>query len=233
MPIRPLADLFRITVNATAFGQAVVNVLHYVPETLNPNWTATINQVLTAFRTMWRASVLPGLTGDYAVTTYRIVELIGSTQHPTDPNKIKLTLGSEDSVAGDPVADHGGSNPPTLPTFVAATIQKRTGFAGRDKRATMRLATLPEAATDNAQGNRLTAAALTQLNIAATGLKGLINTGVAGDRVFPVILNLTAMRKLPQPQLDMIGGYTVITDMFGNVLVGSQRSRKERPSVGR
>lgn len=228
----PLQSAVEIAVQGVAAGQAVVNVFHYIPSTLGIGFTATMAQCLTAFRTMWRASVLPALSDAYTVLNYKGRNIVGTRVDPNNPNKFIFNIGDVADLAGAGAADNGGDAGDPLPTYAAMTLRKVTGVGGKRKKGSVRLGPLTEASTEALDQNKLTAASIALGNAACTGLKGTLGTAVAGDSLVPVVFSRTTEFAPPQPVIGVALAVTAISDMFVNLYVGSQVSRKQRANLG-
>lgn len=232
MAIRALLDCVQISVRGQAQGQAIVNVLHYRPNTLNPNFGSTITQALTSFRSAWRAAVLPALVDDYQVSEYHGVLITGTEPDPLNPNKRRLRLADTATLVGAGAPDTGGSAADPLPTYTAFTVRKLTGKAGRSNHGSARIGPLPETFTLNTNGNQLTIAALTAAQACADMIKTVLGGMVAGDSLEPVVFSRTNMLRAPVALGDALAGMVTITDAAVNVFVGSQVSRKQRATIG-
>jgi hypothetical protein len=230
--IRELLDVVQFSVYGQAAGQAVNNVLHFLPETVNANFTATAAQCLSALIATWRTQVIAKLNDSYTAAQYRLLVITGTVANPTPPPGFILKLGDEAVQAGGLAADTGGELSDPLPTYVAATIRKFSGLAGRTNKGSIRLGTLGEAMTEAANQNKLTAAAITSLETARVWLFTQQGTGVAGDSLTPVIFSKTTLLRLVQPRGDTIGARAVMTGAELNAFVGSQVSRKQRATLG-
>jgi hypothetical protein len=231
----PISDLsvVQISVRGQSNGQAVVNVFHYIPGTINPVFGSSMTQVLSAFRSGWRAAALPRLIDDYQVTEYSGVEIMANEPDPNDPNKRRLKLGEEASLPGEGISDTGAIASDPLPTYVAATFRKKTNLAGRSRKGSARFGPLPESFTEPGNGNQLTAAAQTALLNVATFLKTSLSTTVPGDTLNPCVFSRTTMLpKVPVARNDTLAARTAIQDVTLNVFLGSQVSRKQRASAG-
>ncbi len=226
-------QIVEISVNGVASGQAINNVFHYKPVTLNPNFVTTLQQCLEAFRTMWRNTVLGGLSTSYAVLRYKGRALIGTRVDPANPNNIILNIGDVGDLTGDPITDLGGTAGAALPTYTAMTLRKLSGVGGKRKKGSCRLGPIPESYTEAADQNKLTAAATAVGLVAAGGLKGTLGPVVVGDTLVPVIMSRASLFPTPPAvQPNMTGKWIGISDILLNPYVGSQVSRKQRSTFG-
>lgn len=222
----------QITVRGQSNGQSVVNVLHYIPSMLAPAFSSTPDQILNAFRSAWRAAVLPHISQHYAAVEYALVEIRGTEADPNNPNAFRLRLGEAGVIAGVAVSDQGVLTTDPLPTYCAATFQKRTLEAGRSKRGSLRLGGIVEAQTEATQPNTLTAAARNALANVSTFLTQVLSTGVAGDTLNPCVFSRELLLRGVNPKNDTLGARFAITKVILNAFVGSQVSRKQRATMG-
>lgn len=228
----PASSIIQITVLGVAAGQAVNNVLHYAFASANPGgFVSSLGQCLTAFRTAWRAGVLPGITSEYHVLAYRGVSIVKTKPDPNDPNKKVWDIGDVADILGDAILDAGGDARAAAPTFVAYSIRKMTGVGGKDKRGSARIGPIAEETTDVDLPNQLTPGGLTLAQNAAATIKAVLNAGVPGDTITPGIYSRTSHFRAPVGAFPEVF-FTPLIDAQANTLVGSQVSRKQRASLG-
>jgi hypothetical protein len=228
----PLGSILQVSVLGQSNGQAVINVFHYAPFTLNPTFESSLTDVINGFRSAWRASVLPGLVDDYKVGEYRCVEIRGTEAVPGNPNAFRLRLGEAATVVGAGAADQGGDAGDPLPDYVAITVRKLTGLAGRTTRGSARFGPVSKAFVTIPNANALTGAGTAAGVQFSAFVKGSIGTVVPGDRINPVVFSRTTLMRPVQPKVDTIGARTAIIDAAANPFVGSQVSRKQRATLG-
>lgn len=147
--------VIRLVLRGNASGQEIVNVLHYVPllEPIPPNnFVSQYSHAFTFAIDRWKAIILPHLSSTYTLhgASLRVIEgkapLIGVI--PPGQPVAKLVYG--DGIDADVFAPNtGGVIGEASPTFVAATIRKITGRAGKKWKGSMRLGPIAEASTDN------------------------------------------------------------------------------------
>jgi hypothetical protein len=231
MPI-PDSSVVQISVLGQSNGQAVVNVFHYTTFTLNPNFNSTMTDLLTGFRDAWRTAILPGLVDDYKVGEYRGVEIRGTELVPTDPNARRLKLGEMAVLIGAGAADQGGDAGDPLPDYVAITVQKLTGLAGRENRGSCRMGPISKLMVTVPNANALTAAGIAAGANFASFVRGSVGSLLPGDRLNPCIFNRTRILANPAPQVSTVGFRVSIIGAAANPFVGSQVSRKQRSSSG-
>jgi hypothetical protein len=230
MSIR-LNDVVQITVNAVQAGQRITNVLHYVPiGTVDPMLTS-LGAFLTAFRTLWRDSMLPVQTTTLFVQEYVGVVIRGTVAAPGGDGGKVLDLGDIVTLVGDVVDDSGTAIGDTLPTNIAISYRKSTGQAGRTKRGGFRLGGALEAYTQAGSPNELTNAAITVLETPRLALEANL-AGVGGEFLTPVVFSRTTLFSKPGPENNTTGTWTLIEQILLNGLVGTQQSRKQVRRLG-
>lgn len=142
-----LNDLVRVAVVQKLHGQQVVNVLGYKVSVVGGtgNGYSQLNTVLNA-----TGSVVPAMRDNQSnEVTYDKLELQKVAPVPIS----EVTTFTYTSISGNIAGN-------SLPSYCAAVITKRTGFAGRAFRGRMFLAGIP---VTNELDSQLTAAAVTAL----------------------------------------------------------------------
>lgn len=230
MSIR-LNDVVQISVNAIQNGQRITNVLHYIPVgTVDPMIT-TLGGFLTAFRTGWRANILPIQTTTLFVQEYNGVVIRGTKPGPGDDPPKVLDLGDEVTIVGDVVDDAGTAIGDTLPTTTTATFRKSSGLAGRSNRGAVRLGGLLEFYTSPGEANTLTNAAITVLETPRLFFESNL-TGVGGEFLTPVIFSRTKLFRKAGATNNTTDTWVDLEQVLLNQLVGLQKSRKQVRRLG-
>lgn len=233
-------SMLEINVLGSCSGQNAHSILHYWVG--NPaGGNITLDEVLEEFATLWRLAVLPLVTTQYNVVSYRARNIAGITG--LTPSSVEWVYGSEDFLAGG-AGDFGLAAPPTLPTYVAATVRKLTsGGADTDYypipptippverrfRGSLRIAGIPEGSTQSGDPNLLDGGVITG---ATPALQDLVNIIVAPPSTFTVTLDMlvASMTAGGVTRTGAAGaptaGYQFVDNLVINPYVGSQLSRK-------
>lgn len=234
MSIRGI-DTVQLVVHGQAAGQAIKNVFHYVSEEITPDpLDVTIEELVSTFRTAWRAAVLPLLCNNYFASAYSGVVIEGTVvlEHPDETEYTALKLGDVSTLDGEVGEDEGGSADASLPTEVALTIQKKTGKAGRENHGSTRFAPIGATSLSTVNRNQWSAGTLAAFSAAQAFIQGnLTPPGFAGDFV-PVVFHRTRLLNAAPPIDGTVNYRTRITGTIVNLWVGSQVSRKQRATLG-
>jgi len=235
-------NIYQVTVDATADGQDVQNVLHYVTE--NEAGSPTSFRALEDFAAVWRASVMPLLHVGYLVERYTI-EHLGSLD-VTNPEAPEYVWDLFDQISA-PTSDIGADTNAPLPTYATANVRKLTGGGGttvfqfgppdgpsgpeRRFRGRIGIGSITEDRTTGAGGNELVGAFITNLEVAVAQLT-TINVVNGGDAIDMVMVVLSKIKDgVPRTRaVGTIGvvAYQAIVDLQVATQVGTQNSRKKR-----
>lgn len=220
-------SVFSWSVVATALGQSIVNTCDWIFSQNPVPPTATALDVNTIIRNKWRIDMIPLLPVQYVVQSYTLVEILGR-QATAMPGVFTPILGESSVIAGVPADDTGDLVGNVEATFVAATIQKKTGFAGRRSRGGARIGPLLE---ENVTNNALIDPYRTALSLAAEFFTDpliplanhQIRAAVFSRRSFFGAPGKPATPGLVSP----FQAALTITTATLNTFVGSQVSRKQ------
>jgi hypothetical protein len=244
-------DVIRVTINGVAAGQAVKNVLWYFLETLVGDVDSTL--IAPVVSGMWQAQVLPALSDSYEVQSYvvqRFAMLLQSPNTvPVTPIRLRQRFNVKHTELGG-VADVGGVAGAALPTYVAAAFTKTSAGPQdtiykpvaahasvpdmeKQMRSSMRIGTLPEAYTEAADQNVLTAAAVAALGDIGTDIMTFNVPNGGSNANFDMVIPSEFLDGLPRPSAlvspPIVMGFQYVDAITLQPLVSSQVSRKARP----
>lgn len=218
-------QIVEIVVAGRSQSQQILNVFHYRtqnPVTFPPAG-ATIGNLASPFRDLWRANVLPRLSDLYVVEVYRLRSLTGTVvADPGPPPVNQLVQGDAFDLAGTGL-DTGSITGEILPTFNAVGVRKVTDRAGRRFRGGARFSSIPEA---NQANNFLLATEVTAWTTAAFNLfTTAIDSGFL--EVFEMcVFSKTSALEATAPQTDLRQYTADVTNAIVNAFMTSQVSRK-------
>jgi len=228
-PAIPFGSVYEMTNSAKGKdGGKIVNINHFqFPDTVTAD-QGDLFEFLDNWALFWQSSILPNLSVFYEVEQYTLKEIIG---WETVAGKKRLKYGLTAVQAGDPGTDVGGIVTDGLPNYVAFTVQKKSLFAGRTKKGSMRIGGVVEADTDE---NSLQPAAILWVK---TAIDTLIFPGIsinAADTLFinwaifsPTTFFSDPTMEHPATAEPRLHSVQVVGKII-NPLVGSQTSRKVR-----
>lgn len=192
MPIE-IGGHYEVTVQAKCNGEDCNNTLHYVCGA----GVDTLANFLTTFRALWRAQILPLVSDQYIVQDYVCRQfgaviwksaVIPMVIPPSWPNVKPLIRYSDNALlAGAGAADTGSITTAELPSMIAVGAYKACGVVTEVDFTTLpyskllkgfiRFGGVPEASTDDADGNNLNAAAEAAWQAAADALRYITPSG--------------------------------------------------------
>lgn len=202
MPIE-VGGHYEIKVLASVNGEDCNNTFNYFCGA----GSTTLANAITDFRTLFRAEILPLLSDRYVVGKYEIRQWEGvvwkSDQVPPERPPVwprvnpLVRYNDRASLLGDPVDDIGDVTTAEMPSLVAVGIAKVCGVVTDMALVALpyeklmdggnRFSGIPEAATDDAAGNSLNAAAVTAWNDALIELRSwTLSTGTSGNMAMEV-----------------------------------------------
>lgn len=216
-------------------GQAVMNILHCMLCTAQGDIPAAVGatsqQIWAAYYGVWIAEILPLLSNQLRYVSTTVREIIRVNPGPGEGFQppFQIVYGNEDLIESSGTVV-GGTVGQALPTYVAATLQKRGFTLERELRTfgSMRIGGIPEAATDEVDGseNSLGAAFRSGMNSFAEDLIQPIS--IVGD----TYLRMGILNRREAAVGSALGG-TGAHEGFApwgnykvNKFVGSQISRK-------
>lgn len=251
-------DVIQVTVHGIASGQAIDNVIHYRVEAASGN--QTLETFLANFQLDWRDDVLPVLSASYRVLVYEaarisavLAEVIGPPGFSYLHNP-KVRFNAVASITGSAIDDIGEVAGAALPTYTALGYRKVSQGMGTGKwgggtpdadadlyektlKGSIRLSTIPEAYTEAATQNALTAAAVTDCENALDTMLAIATAegGGAGDFrmcIFSLFLDQKLRHETPIPTPPRALWYSqLVNSVELNPLVTSQVSRKQKSSA--
>lgn len=149
-----------VAVRQTYLGQQVVNILHFEPTQAGGNWpdapAVPTSQDLLAYvaTNLWSPIVARQVDG-LEVVKFEVKEIDGYNGSAVNPSPHYSA--TDEFVPAVPT--FGSIAGAGLPSYAAVTVRKLTALPGRRWRGSCRIAGIPEADSNAADGNRLTAAA--------------------------------------------------------------------------
>lgn len=228
-------DVVEVVVKGQAENQAVLNVFRFVTKfgPSAPN-TGDLITLLSNFRTLWRAQVIPLATGNYSVVTYDAQVITGRIANPApQPNPIGgwtpnvLVYGAQQVLAGtgSDVGLYGVSG--VLATFEAAAVRWIPSERKRWARSGTRFYVGNESDTTTNTWNN-GAGFTTAIAALITAFVGGITMNGAGDKAVLAAFGKRTFLKAPAGSLAPWTMTRVITNGLLNPFVSSQVSRKQR-----
>lgn len=244
-------DLIIVTVVGEQSGQTCLNKFAYFVDTIVGD--PTLEGLIAAFRLNWQTDILPPLSTAYTVRSYvaeRFSALLIKNGGP--PLGSLLTrYDARATVLGAPGTDTGGVAGACLPSYACAGFSRNSegpqstfykpsppapSVIGTEIafRSSFRLAGIPEAYTETAAENELTAAAIAALEDIGTDLLTLISTEGTNLSTSVLVIPSENWNKAYRPRTpDLPVGQAVLGCQFVSsstlsTLVTSQVSRKQR-----
>lgn len=186
MPI-DVTGHYEVGIQAKCLGEDCFNTLHYTCGA----GTGTLGGFLSAFRTLWRAQIIPLVTEQYVVQNYVVRQfgavvwksaVIPPVIPPAWPNVTPLIRYSDNAVlAGDPVLDAGDVTTTEMASLMAVGCYKACHAStevdftvlpyGKLLKGFIRFGGIPEASSDDGDGNSLNAGAEAAWQSAANALR--------------------------------------------------------------
>lgn len=221
--------VYEMAVKGTAFGQAIVNVLHYRVEMVAGNLDGDMEDLLDRFAERWVSQVMPALSSSYSVSQYELREIVGGhARVPLEGGG--FTPGTPDYGAvfpknGNPAVT-GGRAAQINSTFDAITVRKVAQNSSRNYRGGARLGVLADTDVLN---NVLATGFLTLADTAAAFLKETFTlTAPKIGSVVPVVFSRTLNGSELVGHLNPGQYVSPIVQTLYSVFVSSQVSRKGR-----
>lgn len=160
-----------------------------------------------------------------SLANYVQANFVGSLNNATSEDSLwqgvlvrQLTPEVQDPYLSEDFPDQpGGIASPSLPSFVAAIIQLRTGFASRRKRGRIYLPSIP---VDKVEDGRLTAAGKGEINNAINTIMASIGSGLSDWELG--VYSKTTVAETGDPY----SGFSGVTAMIPNEILGTQRRRR-------
>lgn len=210
----------------SAGGQQILNVFHYrdtQPGTDGPTDVGiAVDTFSDGFISAWRTNVLPLLSADYSVTTYRTTVFDSVVANPTPPPPTQLNVFIQNDEPGGGL-DVGAKPGDTMPSFNAIGTQKLSDRAGRNFKGSFRVGTIIEA---DSSGNLLTAPALAA---AQPAMEAFVTTQITYELTFiaqMAVFSRTLALASPVGNQDLRAFTAGVTGARVNAFVTSQVSRK-------
>jgi len=192
----------------------------------------TSEDLLQEFRTRFRAQFLPLFHAGYLALKYEARSISGSTRKvtPKGTHYSRSYYAAWSFLTSGVAADQGQLGGAPLPTWVAVTIQKRTGLLGKKFRGSLRASPIVETDTDPS-GNNLTITAHDAWVNAMVNFGGRfkVKPGGAGtiDAV-PAVFSAKGYFLDTSPAKTVVDWTREVVAFQPNVRVGSQGSRRAR-----
>ncbi len=235
----PPTAVCQVSVVAKFEGQLVVNTFDYVSSTPSPAVgvpDVSVGELLLAFRSVWRSSILPLFPFQYQVGLYKgmVTEarfpasVPGTPVHPCEP-----VYGDAESIAGVITTDAGTLTGDVLPSYCAVGCQKLNARVGRNWRGFTHFTPVSEAQQDLGvlTGGTVTAYESALVNFLqftwGTAPLQMVMKLCVFSRTLFLTEGLTAATQTPNQSSFMthVSGYRVQPNL------GSQLTRKKKNAV--
>lgn len=238
-------EVLELEVKGIADNQEILNVMHYIVRSIAGS--PTLEDVVQGMVNLW-TTIVAELSDSYDFT-----QVLGRRVTGIDPSTVNhpFTYDAQAlSVLPSPVA--GGVSGAALPTYVGASVRKVTSgvvnveyispgtpadpYTGEKVfRGSMRLGPIPETYTEAADQNRLTAAASAAMLAVVEDLEGLASSSGGGTNtsVSEMVVASRFLNQLGRADVALVRnvvGIQPVENLIINPFVGSQVSRKRRPS---
>lgn len=226
MPFANTSVIEIVVLGASASGQQVNNVFHYrdVLAEVFPYTNTNLANGVNAFAANWRAFILPLLSVDYKVLTYRGRALVGVVTNTTPPPDTRFDVGEQFDLTA-PVGDVGVKAGTVAPSFTAFGNQKLVDRAGRNFRGSFRLGTIQEI---DVSGNLLTVPVHDALQTATTAfVQATLDLAFEGPFWEMCVLSRTLALAAPPPFTDLRSLTAKVLNTKSNTFATSQVSRKQ------
>jgi len=225
----------QIDVRGELFGQACNNTFHYIIQTLSGEGMI---DAVTAFRTDWRANILPLLVVDYQVLKYIGAEISGfEFLHAAPDHRYGIRYIDSVELVGD-TSDNGLLDEDALPSYAAVSATKKVGTITdfdevdlnleRRLRGGVRFSGLPLSALEPETPNKLEADVYAAWNTAVPLLKSITTAGLlAAMEVISTTKNNAPRVLFDGPDRTPRPARGTVSSLVVSPFVSSQVSRKE------